>query len=430
MLDIKYIRENPEKVKAGASFKKCKVDIDLLLKLDAEQREIQAELDAKRSEQKHKSREARGESPELKELKAEVQVLEKHYSELVKSVQGLLYQIPNMPFDDVPIGKDESENVVLREMGVKRNFSFPPKDYLTLAEALDIIDVKTAAEVSGSRFGYLKGAAVLLEFALVQYAFSVLSNEATLKDIVKATGLADISTKPFLPVVPPVMIKPEVYQKMARLEPIEERYYIPSDDLYLGGSAEHSMGPMHMDHTFHENELPVRYVGFSTCFRREAGTYGKDTKGILRVHQFDKIEMESFCLPETSRQEHDFIVACQEYLWQKLKIPYRVIDICTGDMGAPDARQIDIDAWLPGQGTYRETNTADLNTDYQARRLGTKVRRENKTEFVHMVDATAFAISRTPIAIIENYQQEDGSIAVPEVLQPYMFGIKVIGKAL
>ncbi|MEK7496475.1 MAG: aminoacyl--tRNA ligase-related protein, partial [Patescibacteria group bacterium] len=193
---------------------------------------------------------------------------------------------------------------------------------------------------------------------------------------------------------------------------------------------EHTLGPMHMDHTFEAKDLPIRYAGFSSAFRRESGTYGKDTKGILRVHQFDKLEMEIFCLPELSRAEQDFTVAIQEYLWQQLKIPYQVINICTGDMGGPDARQIDINSWMPGQGTYRETTTSDLNTDYQARRLGTKVKLGNKAEFVHMVDATVFAIGRTIIAIIENYQQADGSILIPEVLQGFMGGRSVINKSL
>jgi len=189
------------------------------------------------------------------------------------------------------------------------------------------------------------------------------------------------------------------------------------------GSAEHTLGSMHMDETFAEKDLPRRYIGFSTAFRREAGSYGKDTKGILRVHQFDKLEVESFCLPELSRKEHEFIVACQEYLMQGLGIPYRVVEICTGDMGGPDARQIDLEAWMPGQnsGEYRETHTADLMGDYQARRLRTKVKRTGgKTEFVHMVDATAFAIGRTLIALIENRQTKDGGFKVPEALWPYV----------
>ncbi len=420
MLDIKFIRENPKIVKKAVLNKNGKVDIDELLKIDAEARVVQVELEQKRAEQKIKSKEARGESAELKTLKTAIQSLEKTYNELSANLQELMYKVPNIPFDDVPIGKSEADNVVAREVGEKRKFDFTPKDYLTIAEELDIIDVKTAAEVSGSRFGYLKGDAALLEFALIQFGYSVLTDSNVLAKIAEANNLTAISTKPFMPVVPPVMLREEVYRKMARLDPSDDRYHIPSDDLWLVGSAEHTLGPMHMDHTFEAKDLPIRYAGFSSAFRRESGTYGKDTKGILRVHQFDKLEMEIFCLPENSRAEQDFTVAIQEYLLQQLGIPYQVISICTGDMGGPDARQIDINSWMPGQGTYRETTTSDLNTDYQARRLGTKVKLGNKAEFVHMVDATVFAIGRTIIAIIENYQQADGSIKIPEVLQSYM----------
>ena len=222
--------------------------------------------------------------------------------------------------------------------------------------------------------------------------------------------------------VPPVMIRPEIFKKMARLSEAdkEERYYFPKDDVYLVGSAEHTLGPLHMDEVFNEEDLPIRYLGFSTSFRREAGTYGKDLRGILRVHQFDKLEVESFTTSENSLTEQNFIIALQEYLVRSLKIPYQLVILCTGDMGAPDARQIDLECWMPGQEKYRETHTSDLMTDFQARRLNTKVRRKGgKTEFVHMNDATAFAIGRILIAIFENYQQKNGSIKVPKVLQKY-----------
>ncbi|MDD5590278.1 MAG: serine--tRNA ligase, partial [Candidatus Portnoybacteria bacterium] len=256
-------------------------------------------------------------------------------------------------------------------------------------------------------------------FALIQYAYSVLTDEKILKEIIDSAKL-EIEPKTFIPIIPPVFIKPEPFSGMARLEPKEERYYIPSDDLFLIGSAEHTLGAMHMEETFAEGDLPARYAGFSTAFRREAGSYGKDTKGILRVHQFDKLELESFSLPEKSKAEQDFIVAIQEYLMKSLDIPYRVVMICTGDMGAPDARQIDIEAWLPGQNQYRETHTSDSNTDYQSRRLNIRVKRTGgDVDFVHMNDATVFAVGRTLIAILENYQQKDGSVLIPEVLQKY-----------
>ena len=424
MLDIKFIRENPEKVKEAARNKRAKVDIDAALMLDTEHREVLQKLEVLRAQQNKKSKEAQGGSEELKKLKADIQGLEKQEVKLKAELERMLLLVPNIPLEMVPVGKDESENVVVREVGKKNQFDFTPKDYLTIAEKLDIIDIERASKVSGSRFGYLKREAALLEFALVQYTFRALGDASILKKIIESnSALAGIEPTPFIPVVPPVMIKPDVMRKMARLEPAEERYHIPADDLYLVGSAEHTLGSMHMDETFAEKDLPRRYIGFSTAFRREAGSYGKDTKGILRVHQFDKLEVESFCLPELSRKEHEFIVACQEYLMQGLGIPYRVVEICTGDMGGPDARQIDLEAWMPGQnsGEYRETHTADLMGDYQARRLRTKVKRTGgKTEFVHMVDATAFAIGRTLIALIENRQTKDGGFKVPEALWPYV----------
>ena len=309
------------------------------------------------------------------------------------------------------MGRDERENLTLRMVGDKPTFAFVPKDYLTLAEALGIIDVERASKVSGSRFGYLFGEAVLLEFALVQFAFSRLI------------------PKGFRPVVPPDMIKPDVYRGMGRLAggQEEERYYLPADDLFLIGSAEHTMGPIHADEVLDEKQLPIRYAGFSSCFRREAGSYGKDTKGILRVHQFDKVELVSFAHPDKSNEEHDFLLGAQEEMLRELGLHYRVVKNCTGDMGFTDARQYDIETWLPGQsgsdgilGNYRETNSCSNTTDFQARGVNVKYRpSKGSPQFVHMLNATCFAIGRILIAIIENYQQADGSILVPEVLRSY-----------
>lgn len=418
MIDINLIREEAEKVKKAVSDKQLDPSlVDEVKKLDEDYRALLVEVEKLRADKNKFAREKNIE--EGKKTKVKLQELEPKLSELENELEGKLKQIPNIVADDVPVGKDETENKVIRKWGEPRKFDFTPKDHLEIGEALGIIDVQTAAKVSGSRFGYLLGDTALLEYALVQYAFEVLADEKVLKKIAEKIA-KNFSSKPFTPVVPPVMIKEDVFDKMARLEPREERYFIPSDDLYLIGSAEHTLGAMHMDETFNEKDMPVRYVGFSTAFRREAGSYGKDTRGILRVHQFDKVEMESFTLPENSLKEQDFIIGIQEYLMQSLNIPYQVVAICTGDMGGPDFRQIDIECWLPGQDKYRETHTSDLMTDYQARRLNTKVQRGGKTEFVHMNDATAFAIGRTIIAILENYQQKDGSIIIPEVLRKWM----------
>ena len=236
-----------------------------------------------------------------------------------------------------------------------------------------------------------------------------------------------LEIQPFIPVIPPVMVKSEIMKKMDRFDPIEDRYYLKEDDLLLVGSAEHSLGPILMDKTVKEEELPIRYVGYSTAFRREAGSYGKDTKGILRVHQFDKLEMESFTTSENGQSEQDLIVALQEYIVGQLGIPYQVVSICSGDMGKPDYKQIDIECWVPSQNKYRETHTSDYMTDFQARRLNAKViRKDGNTELMYMNDATATAIGRMLIAILENYQQADGSVVVPEILRKYMPGNQAI----
>lgn len=425
MIDIKILRDNPEKVKAAVAAKNGDPKIvDAFLKLDTEWRESTQGLEALRAEQKELS--AARKIEEAKANKDRIREAEERLSLLESERTKIWLRVPNLPSEDTPPGKDDSENKVIRKVGESRAFDFEPKDHMQLGEALGLIDTETAGEVSGARFAYLRGDLVRMQFGLIQYAFEILGNEHILRSIAESVR-SGFSAKPFLPVVPPVMIRPEVFERMARLEPREERYHLPSDDLYLIGSAEHTLGPMHMDQMFEEKDLPIRYVGYSTSFRREAGSYGKDTKGILRLHQFDKVEMESFSLPEHSQTEQDFFVAVQEYLMWSLELPYQVVMCCTGDQGDPDARHLDIETWMPGQGKYRETHSADLMTDYQSRRLGTKVRREGgKTEFVHMNDATVFAIGRTLIGIMENYQTKEGKIKVPRVLQKYV-GKEIIG---
>jgi len=424
MLDIKYIRENPDEVKKVCEQKQTKCDIDRLLELDKQRRKLLQEAEGLKAEQNKLGKE---QQEEAREIKKKIKKIEPELRETEKEIEEILDKVPNVVSEDTPIGLDESGNKVIRKWGKKPKFSFKFKDHLELGEALDIIDVKRAAKVSGTRFNYLKGGAALLQFALVQYVFSALTNEKIIKKILIEKDLK-ISSKPFIPVIPPVMIKPKTFQRMARLEPREERYHIPKDDIYLVGSAEHTLGSMHMDEIFNRKDLPVRYIGYSTAFRREAGAYGQDTRGILRVHQFDKLEMESFSLPENGLKEQDLIIGIQEYLVKKLELPYQVIMICTGDMGGPDYRQVDIECWLPAQNSYRETHTSDYMTDYQSRRLNTRVRgKDGDLEFVYMNDATAIAIGRMLIAIIENYQQKDGSIKVPKALREYMGGIKRIG---
>jgi seryl-tRNA synthetase len=424
MLDIKFIRENPEVVRQAIINKKSAVNIDQLLILDGERRKLQASIEALNKE-KNEAAQAR-DIERGKLVRENLSKLEDEFRDVDHQFIELMQRVPNIPSDDTPIGQSEDQNVVIKTVGETPQFSFKPKEHWEIGQALGIIDNEKASEISGSRFTYLKGDLALMQFALVQYVFGLLTREESLKKIISEAGL-DVLSKPFKAVVPPVFIKPEVYQRMGRLEPREERYHIPSDDLYLIGSAEHTLGPLHMDESIPESQLPIRYIGYSTAFRREAGSYGKDMKGILRLHQFDKLEMESFSTPEQSRSEQDLFVAIQEHIMNSLGIPYQLVLKCTADMGDPDYRAIDLESWMPGQNRYRETHTSDLMTDYQSRRLNIKVKRvDGKSELVHMNDATASAIGRTLIAIMENYQQEDGTIKVPEVLKPFMFGVEVI----
>lgn len=426
MLDIKFIRNNPEVVRRAIQNKNINLDLDKLLAIDARRRELIESSEALKAEQNRKSKGPQFNMEELKVLKEKFKVMEHELACVEEEFWQPMLQVPNIPTDDTPVGKDESDNKVLRQWGKMPEFGFKPKEHWELGQELDVLDVERAAKVSGARFIYRKGSVALLEMAIIQYTFSILTNEKILKKILKKSGL-NLSSKPFKPILPPVMIKPEVFQKMDRLEPKEERYYIPSDDIYLVGSAEHTVGAMHMDEMFKEEDLPLRYIGFSTAFRREAGSYGKDMKGLIRMHQFDKLEIESFTLPEDSQKEQDFIVAILEYMVQELKLPYQVLIMCTGDMGKQDARHIDIEIWMSGQNKYRETHTSDLMTDFQARRLNTRVKRSNgETQYVHMNDATAFALSRAVVAIMENYQTKKGTITVPKVLRKYMGGIKEI----
>jgi len=424
MIDLGYIRKNQDKVKWALKVKKSKINLDNFLALDEKRRGLQKEIESLRAERNVTS--GVQDKEKGKEVKLKIQALEKELKVVDADFAKTHKAIPNIPSDDTPIGKDESENVVLRQVGERPKFAFKPKEHWELGKELGIIDTEKAGEISGSRFAYLLGDLALAQQAVVNFTLGVLTNRETLEKIAKGAGLT-IDAKPFIPVIPPAFIRPEVMEKMGRLEPRDERYHLEQDDLYLIGSAEHTLGPLHMDEIIPEDRLPICYIGISPAYRREAGSHGKDVKGILRLHQFDKMEMESFSLPEQGRNEQNFLVAIQEYLLQQLRLPYQVVSICTGDMGGPDVRQIDMETWMPGQDRYRETHTSDFVGSYQSIGLQTRVRRANGgIEFIHMNDATAFAIGRTLIAIMENYQQADGTIIVPEVLRKFM-GKDVIG---
>lgn len=394
-------------MKEACRAKKEEVDIDRLLKLDKEYLGLLRKTEELRRLRKENSRKPPEKGKTPKYSRKELKECEEETRKAKEERDKLLLEVPNLPAPDVKFGQSENDNEVIRTWGDKPVFDSEPLDYLTLAESLDLIDVKRASKVSGTRFGYLKNEAVLLEFALVNFALTTLTKEG------------------FVPVVPPVLINEDSMLGMGYLAHggEEETYHLAKDGLYLTGTSEQSIGPMHRDEVFNEEELPRRYVAFSSCFRREAGSWGKDTKGIFRVHQFDKVEMFSFITPEDSIKEHDYFLSLEEKLVQALGIPYQVVKMCTSDLGNPAARKFDIECWIPSQGKYRETHSTSCCTDYQARRLNIKYRdKDGKKHLVHTVNGTAFAIGRTIITLIENFQQKDGSILIPKVLRPYMEG--------
>lgn len=411
MLDLKFIRENPEVVKEDAAKKGATVDIVKILELDTHYRDLSTrtqELQAKRNiAAKERNIE------EGKKIKVELDTLEKELKETKSALDSELLQIPNLPQPEVPVGGEEDFEVI-KTVGEPRNLEFKPKDHLELGELLDIIDVERATKVSGARFTYLKNEAVFLELALVQYALEKL----------RVSG--------FTPVFPPALIKQEVTQDLGYWNAENKNnYYLTQNveelekgtesenSLYLIGTAEHSLVPMHMNETLSGKDMPKRYVGFSPAFRREAGSYGKDTRGILRVHQFDKVEMVSLVKQEEDEAELGRLTAIAESFMDDLGLSYRVIRLATRDVSFPASETRDIETWMPSQNKYRETHSISSTGTFQARRLNIKYQEGNEKKYACILNGTAFAIGRTLIAILENYQQEDGSVLVPEVLQRY-----------
>lgn len=434
MLDINYIRDNRQKVEDAIKNKGYTIDLDEILQLDDVRKELSQKTDILRQERNQISSQMKNGQPNQalisrgKEIKQELSSLEEKLSSVESDFLAKLKTVPNVPCDDVPVGLSEDENEIAEVCGEPTKFNFEPKNHYEIGQARGWIDKERASKVTGARFAYIKGEMVSLQMAIVNFVMNSLSDEGVIKEICEANHLEHISTKPFTTVLPPLMLRTEMYDAMDRLEPRDDRYKIEGEELWLQGSAEHVLGSMHAGEIFAEQDLPVRYLGYATSFRQEAGTYGKDMEGIIRMHQFDKLEMESFSTKETSREEHELFVAIQRWLIEQLRLPYRVIRKCTFDIGKPDARGIDMEVWLPGQGKYRETHTADYMTDYQSRRLNTRVRRDEtgEVELVHTNDATAFALGRIMIAVIENYQNEDMTVRVPEVLRKYLNGKEIL----
>jgi len=411
-MDIKFIRQNKDLVKEALLDRGKTVDIEKILELDKEKRKYQTEIQELKGQQNEISKGLKGIPSEelrnnLKALKEKILMKEEILKKIEKEMDELVRLVPNLPLEDVPKGKSAEDNVVVKEAGRKRNFNFKPKDYLEIGEKLDLIDIERASKVAGTRFSYLKREAALLQFALINYVVDILTD--------------------FVPVIPPVMLKEKPMWAMGYLDyGREEVYHLEKDDLYLIGTSEQSLGAMHQDEILEEKDLPLRYLGFSICLRREAGSYGKDTRGILRVHQFDKLEMFSFAHPEESLKEHKFFVSLEEKIMQGLGVPYRILRLCTADLAASSASTYDLESWLPGTGRYLETHSTSHCTDFQAERLNIRFKTQDKEtkkpvlKTVHTLNGTALAIGRALIAILENYQEKDGSVSVPKALQKYL----------
>jgi len=410
MLDPKLIRENPKLVEKKALEKGIRINIDHISELDARFREIDLLVQKLREERNKLAKNISTASDKQEAINKGRQIREKLEKEekalevLRQEYQKALMTIPNLTKDDVKVGKDESENEVIRKYGTPRKFDFKPKDHLELGESLDMIDVKTAAKISGPRFTYLKNDGALLEFALKQFAFDTLIKEG------------------FTPIIPPVLIKKEIMEGLGytQMGEGENIFSLDKDGFYLVATAEQSIVPMFKDEILNKKDLPKRFVGFSTCFRREAGSYGKDTRGIFRVHQFDKVEMVSFVEEGKDDEEHEYLLSLEENFFKALEIPYQVVKMCSGDLGFPAARKYDIEAWIPSQERYREVTSVSTVTDFQSRRLNMKYQNGEQKNYLYVLNGTAYSMNRPIIAILENNQQKDGSVLVPEVLQKYI----------
>lgn len=402
MLDIQFIRDHPDKVKESTKNKNYEPKIvDEVLALDKKRRELLQKVEALRAERNQLTR---MDLVKGKEIKSQLKKLEPELKEVELQFTEKLNQVPNLCSPKAPLGKNEKDNVEVRKWGKPKKFDFPAKDHLEIGKNLGILDFETGAKVSGSQFYFLYGDGARLELALIQYAFDLLAKEG------------------FLPVITPDLAKSRYYLGTGYAPKGKEAqtYEIKNQDLGLIATAEVTLAGKHADEIIPENKLPLKYIGYSHCFRQEEGAYGKFSKGLYRVHQFTKAEMFIYCKPEESDKYHEFILEMEEKIYQELGLPYRVVEMCSGDLGAMAARKFDIEAWMPGRNEYGEVTSTSNCTDYQARNLNIKFRRKGKNEYVHMLNGTAIATSRAPLAILENYQTKDGHVEIPKVLQKYV----------
>jgi seryl-tRNA synthetase len=425
MLDIKLIRENPEFVKNNLMKRRNPENskmLNALVDLDREWRRNLTKLNDLRHERKTMTAEiaalkktgkdTSSKVEKAKTLDSEITSMEKEVARAEEKTRDYLMRLPNLLHETVPVGKDENDNVQIRSWGVIPKFNFAVKNHIDLGLNLDIIDIERAGKVTGSRFFYLKREGVLLDMALMSFA------------------LEEITKKGYLPVEPPYLMRREPYEGVTALSDFEDVLYkIENEDLYLIATSEHPMAAMFMNEVLKEEDLPLKLAGISACFRKEAGAHGKDTRGIFRTHQFNKIEQFVFCKPEESWKLHEELIHNAEELVQKLGLPYRVVNVCTGDIGTVAAKKYDIEVWMPAQNAYREIISCSNCTDYQARRLGIRYREKEGAPpkgFLHTLNSTAIATGRTIVAILENFQQEDGTVVVPKVLRNYMGNIEKI----
>jgi seryl-tRNA synthetase len=411
MLDLKAIREDPEPFRAGLARRGLAGAVDELLALDERRRSLTTRVEELRAEQNRASKAigaAQGEDKqrlieEVAKVSSQLKAIEPELDDVNAELDQLLARTPNIPDESAPDGFTDEDAEEVKRVGEPPSFDFAPRDHAAIGELLGMLDTERGARTSGSRFVYLLGDLVYLEFALVRHALDILVERG------------------FTPVVPPVLVREEAMYGTGFLPTDAANIYVTrEDDLYLAGTSEVPLAAYHMGEILEEADLPIRYAGFSTCFRREAGSYGKDLGGMFRLHQFDKVEMFSFTRPEASRGEHEFMLSVEEEIFANLQVPYRVVNIAVGDLGAPAAKKYDIEAWLPGQGKYREMTSCSNCTDYQARRLQTRTRRPEGNVVVHTLNGTATAVGRTIIAILENHQRADGSVEVPKALWPYL----------
>ncbi len=414
MLDLKLIRSDPERIKQALARRGAAEDVDALLALDTRRRELLPEIEGAQAERKALSKQIgeakqRGEDAAeqmeaVQGLKDRIEAGKAELEQVEADLERVAAALPNLPDPGAPDGMTEEDAVVLREVGERPSFDFEPRDHLEIGTGLGLIDMESAARLSGSRFAYLKGDLVLLELALARYALELVRGEG------------------HEPVVPPVLVREEALYGTGFLPGDRDQIYeVPKDDLFLVGTSEVALAGLHAGEILEAGQLPLRYAGFSPCFRREAGAAGRDTRGIFRVHQFDKVEMFSFVEPPESAAEHERLLAIEERILTELEIPYRVVNVPAGDLGAPAAKKYDCEAWIPSQGRYRELTSCSNTTDYQARRLNCRYRpADNEAlQAVHTLNGTAVAIGRTMIALIENRQDREGGFTLPNILYPY-----------